>query len=183
MSYNPQVHHRQSIRLRKFNYAQPGFYFITICTAQRQMLFGHIADAEMHLNDLGRLAHQHWQMLPNHYPNLHLHDFIIMPNHMHGIIQLVGAQFIAPKNQKEINQGAINQGAINRAPTVGDIVRGFKARVTYTAHVQGILLGAPAWQRNYHEHVIRDEMTYRKIADYVRTNPQRWLADIYHAVI
>lgn len=170
MKYNPKIHHRQSVRLRNFDYSQSGLYFITICTVQRQMLFGEISNGEMQCNDLGKLVNQHWQFIPDHYPGTQLHDFIIMPNHLHGIIQLVGAQFIAPE---------LNQGAINRAPTVGNIVRGFKAKLTYAAHHMGIMPGASIWQRNYHEHIIRNEMSYQVTANYVRTNPQRWIEDIY----
>lgn len=173
MKYNPKIHHRQSVRLRTFDYSQSGLYFITICTLQRQMLFGEISNGDMHCNDLGKLVHQHWLFIPAHYPGTQLHDFIVMPNHLHGIVQLVGAQFIAPE---------LNQSAINHTPTVGNIVRGFKARLTCMAHRMGIMPAARIWQRNYHEHIIRNEMSYRAIVNYVRTNPQRWVDDIYCSI-
>lgn len=150
---------------------------------QRQMLFGEISNGEMCLNDLGQLVHKQWQSIPNHFLNTQLHDFIVMPNHLHGIIQLVGAQFIAPEFiAPEFVAPELNQGAINRAPTIGNIVRGFKARLTYAVHRLGIMPATPIWQRNYHEHIIRNEMSYQMIANYVRTNPQCWPEDIYSSV-
>ncbi len=136
MSYNPKVHHRQSIRLPRYDYSQPGWYFITICTYERRMIFGDIVDGQMILNGTGTIVEKYWREITSSYHQVNLHDFVIMPNHLHGIIQLVGAQFIAPNLDvgpnsdvaSELNKGAITQGAINRAPTVGEIVRGFKAR-------------------------------------------------------
>ncbi len=194
MSYNPKVHHRQSIRLRKYDYSQPGWYFITICTYERRMIFGDIVDGQMILNSTGKIVERYWCKITSNYRHLNLHDFVIMSNHFHGIIQLVGAQFIAPNldvapnsgivselNQGAISQCAINQGAINRAPTIGEIVRGFKARCTWAINKSIDMRGVPVWQRNYHEHIIRNQEAYSAITEYVRTNPQRWQEDTYHA--
>ena len=164
MSYNPKVHHRQSIRLRSYDYSQPGWYFITICTYERRMIFGDIVE-------------KYWREIISSYHQVNLHDFVIMPNHLHGIIQLVGAQFIAPNLDIAPE---LNQGAINRAPTVGEIVRGFKARCTWAINKNIDMHGVPVWQRNYHEHIIRSQDAYLAITEYVRTNPQRWQEDTYH---
>lgn len=189
MSYNPKVHHRQSIRLRSYDYSQPGWYFITICTYERRMIFGDIVDGQMILNGTGKIVEKYWREIASSYHQINLHDFVIMPNHLHGIIQIVGAQFIAPNLDvapnsdvaSELNKGAINKGAINRAPTVGEIVRGFKARCSWAINKNIDMCGVPVWQRNYHEHIIRSQEAYSAITEYVRTNPQRWQEDRYHA--
>lgn len=89
-SYNPDKHHRQSIRLKGYDYAQPGFYFITMCTHYRKRLFGEIMNGVMVLNELGNITHQYWQEIPNHFPHATLDEFIVMPNHVHGIIVIHG---------------------------------------------------------------------------------------------
>lgn len=91
MSYNPNIHHRKSIRLKGYDYSQAGLYFITICCQDRAHLFGEIENGEMILNEYGKIANQCWLEIPNHFPNAILHEHIIMPNHIHGIVELVGA--------------------------------------------------------------------------------------------
>lgn len=86
MKYNPEIHHRRSIRLKGYDYSQPGAYFVTIVTHQRQCLFGEIVNNEMILNDYGKIAAQCWNDIPKHFPNAILDEFVIMPNHIHGII-------------------------------------------------------------------------------------------------
>ena len=114
MNNNPEYHHRQSIRLKGYNYSRKGLYFITICVYKGQCLFGNIENQKMILNDTGRFAHQCWNEIPFHYPQVVLHNFIVMPNHVHGIIELkydtvgaqhfvphptsVGAQYLVPQN-------------------------------------------------------------------------------------
>lgn len=184
MSYNPKVHHRQSIRLRRYDYSQPGWYFITICAYERRMIFGDIVDGQIILNGTGKIVEKYWREITSSYYQINLHDFVIMPNHLHGIIRLVRAQFIAPNLDVAPNSDIafeLNQGAINRAPTVGEIVRGFKARCTWAINKNSDMRGVPVWQRNYHEHIIRSQEAYSAITEYVRTNPQRWQEDTYHA--
>ena len=86
MTYNPNIHHRKSIRLKGYDYTQAGLYFITICCQNRECLFGNIINGEMILNDAGNIANECWLAIPNHFPNVVLHEFVIMPNHIHGII-------------------------------------------------------------------------------------------------
>jgi putative transposase len=96
MSYNPNIHHRKSIRLKGYDYSQAGLYFITICCQDRAHLFGEIENGEMILNEYGKIANQCWLEIPNHFPNAILHEHIIMPNHIHGIVELVGANQYSP---------------------------------------------------------------------------------------
>jgi REP element-mobilizing transposase RayT len=86
--YHPEIHHRRSIRLQEYDYSQAGLYFVTICVQNRECLFGNIADGEMRLNEIGEIARNCWMEIPQHYPDTQLYDFVVMPNHIHGIIDI-----------------------------------------------------------------------------------------------
>jgi len=175
VKYDPARHRRRSIRLRGYDYSQAGAYFVTIVTRNRECLFGEVVEDLMRLNDAGRMVAQCWHELAAHFPHLELDEFVVMPNHVHGIIT-VGAQFIAPDDHGAINPGAINPGAMNRAPTgLGEIVRSFKAVATRRIRQAGVL--AFAWQRNYYEHIIRDEASLNRIREYIANNPLQWALD------
>lgn len=189
MTFSHDKHHRRSIRLRGYDYSQAGAYFVTICVQNRACLFGDIADGAIRLNDAGQLIQTRWDELPSHYPGVETDEFEVMPNHVHGIIVLtdrvVGAQFIATQFIAPHIGGAIpgkttpgaSKGAMNRAPTLGVVVRGFKARVT--AAVNGLrgTTGVPVWQRNYYEHIIRNDESLDQIRRYIVDNPMRWALD------
>jgi REP element-mobilizing transposase RayT len=189
MTENPARHHRRSIRLRDYDYSQVGAYFVTVCTHNRTCLFGDVVDGEMVTNDAGRIVQAIWKALPLHYPGVALDEFVIMPKHVHGIIVLdsgVGAQFIAPLG----SGGAINRAlttdalsASDRPPTLGDIVRGFKARSTrLLRRDRGY---QRVWQRNYYEHVLRDKGSLSRVREYISNNPLHWAFDrenpVHHA--
>lgn len=136
MNYNPKIHHRRSIRLKGYDYAQAGLYFITICTNHRQHIFGEVLNSQMILNDTGKVADECWQAIPQHFPNAILHEFVVMPNHVHGIIELttnsVGAKNISPRNPigaKDISPRQINEFK-SPSKTIGSVVRGYKIGVT-----------------------------------------------------
>lgn len=182
MSYNPSIHHRQSIRLKGYDYSQAGLYFVTLCTHDRACLFGHIENGEMVLNDAGRVAQQCWCEIPNHYPNVVLHEYMIMPNHVHGIVQIVSTVGDACRGDcrgdcRGEKFFAQCKGEIFFAPTrtIGAIIRGFKIGVTkwvrQNTNVQDV------WQRNYYEHIIRNELSYQHIAEYIVGNPAKWKDD------
>jgi putative transposase len=197
-TYNPNIHHRKSIRLRGYDYSKPGLYFITICTADRKCLFGKIVPVgvqkfeplqsindsemiegvenfqplrqEMILGDAGKIANTCWLLIPEHFPNVFLHEHIVMPNHIHGIIELkknpVGVENFQPlrnEYQKIIPH------------SIGSIVRGFKTGVTKWFRNNTEI--ANIWQRNYYEHIIRNEHSYNQIADYIIENPNNWEND------
>ena len=170
MKYDPDKHHRRSIRLKGYDYAQPGAYFVTIVTQDRACLFGAVADGEMELNNAGEIAKAAWNELPEGFPSLGLDAFVVMPNHIHGII-MVGAQFIAPTD----GLGVTNQGVMNHAPTLGNIIRAYKATSTRLIRQAG----TPdfTWQRNNYEHVVRDEESLDRIRRYILDNPARWEFD------
>ena len=160
---------RRSVRLQGYDYSQPGAYFVTVCTRGRECLFGSVVNYEMQLNDVGRTVWLVWQELPKRFVGITLDAFTVMPNHIHGII-FVGAQFIAPSHPT-----SAERGAMNRAPTLGEIVRTYKAISTRLIR-QSIKAGF-VWQRNYFEHVIRDDHSLERIRDYIVNNPARWDED------
>jgi len=145
---------------------------VTICARERECLFGEVVNGEMVMNEAGARVQAVWDELPCHYPQVRLDAFAIMPNHVHGIVMLttVGARFIAPSSTI----------APHPAPTVGEIVRGFKARCTRAINQMSNISGIRVWQSNYYEHIIRGEVDYNRIAEYISTNPQRWMSDTLH---
>lgn len=165
------MHHRRSIRLAHFDYASENSYFITIVTYQRQNLFGQILNDEVHLSRLGEVVRVNWLALPEHFPNSEIDEFVVMPNHIHGIINLFDDH---------------RRGTIYRAPTEGfgkpvkgsipTIIRTFKAAVTRDARRESIYL-APIWQRNYFEHIIGEILEYDQVIEYIHNNPRNWLMD------
>jgi putative transposase len=187
--YDPDHHHRRSIRLKGYDYAQAGAYFVTVCTHNRACLFGDIVDGSMRLNDAGQVVQEVWSTIPTQYPGIAIDAFVVMPNHIHGIIMIasttittpVGAQFIAPNSGSSDTPGTIGTtgaaGAMNRAPTVGEIVRAYKARVTVAINQRQGTRGVPVWQRNFYEHIIRDDDALDRIRQYIVDNPAQWAHD------
>ncbi|MBI5063165.1 MAG: transposase [Desulfatitalea sp.] len=183
MSYDPDRHRRRSIRLHGYDYSKAGAYFITVCTRRRLCLLGDIIDGEMRLNDAGKTVHTVWESLPEHYPNVKLDAFVIMPNHMHGIVWLVGAGFKPAPTKPAPTKPAITRPAITKpagtTPAakkhgLSEIVRDFK---TFSARQINSIYntaGTSFWQRNYYEHIIRDEESMNRIREYVSGNPAFW---------
>ncbi len=181
MTFDRNIHHRKSIRLKNYDYTQAGLYFITVCTQNRVTLFGTIIDGAMVMNAAGMMVADQWQALGNRFSSIKLHEYIVMPNHFHGIIELVGA---IPCGCP-IPCGCSDWVGTRPAPTVGDIIGAFKSLSTheYINHVKHHNwppFSGKLWQRNYYEHIIRNEAAYLKIADYIQTNPLQWLEDSYH---
>lgn len=214
--YDPNIHHRQSIRLKGYDYSQAGAYFITICTQNRACLFGFVGaplvgaqnddgvqnigdrnetdngnddgrmnnvgrqtgqpqigrpqghaptDATIILNDSGKMVETEWLKLTERFPNIELHEFVVMPNHFHGIVQIVDVSA--------------------SGKTVGDMMDAFKS-ITTVEYIHGVkTLGwekfnRKLWQRNYHEHIIRDEQAYQRISEYIIANPAKWKDDKFY---
>ena len=167
MKFNPKIHHRKSIRLKHYDYSQLGLYFITICAEQGHCFFGTIQNDNMALNDAGTMIDGQWCELPHRFPSVVLHEYVVMPNHFHGIIELAGAD-------------------TKPAATIGDLVGAFKSLSTdeYIKNVKQNNwrpFAGKLWQRNYYEHVIRHEESYLKIAEYIQNNPLNWQKDKYFA--
>ena len=246
MAYNPQIHHRRSIRLNGYDYSQAGLYFVTICCEKRLCRFGEIVgagftpaldgigqpqigqpqgfaptDAQMILNEFGTVSYNEWSKLPERFPNFVLDVFQIMPNHMHGIIMLndgdAGAGFTPAQNdavaqndttdktveagftpvldgigQPQIGQAQglplpnaddDNRATARIAPKIGDIVGAYKSLVANTCleiyKTKNETMGK-LWQRNYYEHIIRNEQSYQTISDYIINNPAKWKDDKFY---
>ncbi len=171
----PSNHHRRSIRLPEYDYAQPGAYFITICTHQRACLFGKIVDGEMLLNEMGRLVQYEWNKTQQIRPEIELDQFVIMPNHFHAIIWVHdgrGTARRAPTGESTPEQ--FGKPVVGSIPT---IVRAFKSAVTRQINFYRNTPGMPVWQRNYYERVIRNEVEMNAVREYIVNNPQQWALD------
>ncbi|MFH1077149.1 MAG: transposase [Pseudomonadota bacterium] len=182
--YDPDKHHRCSIRLKGYDYSQAGLYFITICTQNKLCLFGGIENRDMILNDAGQMVERQWQELIYRFDNIRLHEFIVMPNHFHGIIEFVGVPLVGTRNTGGTYNTGIGQPQ-GIAPTVGDVVGAFKS-LTANDYIQNVKqnnwqpFNQKLWQRNYYEHIIRNEKTYFEISEYIQTNPLKWQEDKYY---
>jgi len=191
-------YNRKSIRLKGYDYSQTGAYFVTICSKNNEFLFGKIIDEEMRLNDVGRIVQNCWNDLPLRFDSIELDEFVIMPNHIHGIIAIagaglgpnVGAGLALPESGAKIvgaglalpEEGAASRtptklGAASRAPTLGDIVGAFKSISAIKVNQMLSRSSQPLWQRNYYEHIIRDEESLNKIREYIMNNPLSWSTD------
>ena len=186
MKYDPAKHHRRSIRLKGYDYTSPGAYFITICTHQRRCLFGNILDKTMKLSGIGLLAQACWQRLPHHCPNVTLDEFIVMPNHIHGILFLDNGSFrdLAPaqgvlEGSKEPQLNAMSQQT-PKSGSLGAIIRSFKSVTSRRIGQFRDPPDCPVWQRNFYEHIIRNEAALHQIRHYIQTNPQFWQDDRLH---
>lgn len=173
MEYDPEKHHRRSIRLREYDYTTHGAYFVTICTYKWLNMFGKLRDGAMRLNSIGEMAADCWSDIPNHFEYAGIDLSVVMPNHFHGIFFLV-------------DHGG--EGTACRAPTVAGfgkpmagslstVVRSFKSAVTKQVNLYRKSPGSPVWQRNYYERVIRDEDELNCIRQYILDNPLHWDMD------
>jgi REP element-mobilizing transposase RayT len=187
MVYNPAFHHRRSIRLKGFDYSSSGAYFITLCVKNRTKMFGYIEGGKMILNAAGIAAQLCWQDIPLHYPFASLDMFVIMPDHIHGII-LINKFDTMPGNKfnmlsrPDCNSVANNHSPKTSAPeskrpkgtskTIGSVVRGYKIGVTkwFRQHT----LVESVWQRDYYENIIKNYDDLNKIRKYIINNPLKW---------
>ena len=178
--YDPNIHHRQSLRWRRHNYSSPGFYYVTVCIQGHRCLLGNVNSGVMNLNDAGRMVDAAWSQISIRFPTMQPDEHVTMPNHFHGIIQImdVGAPLVgAPK--------PAGRAGTRPAPTLGDTVGAFKS-VTTDEYIMGVhQLDWPRfqnhfWQRNYYDHVIRDQDELEKIREYIRRNPLMWTCDRYN---
>jgi len=133
---------------------------VTICSHARRCVFGEIIDETVHLHPTGHIVQAVWRNLPNHFTGVALDEFIVMPNHIHAIVVLTGER----------------AGAMNRAPTLGEVIRGFKARSSVERR-KSLGDNAVLWQRNYFEHVVRNDADLSRVREYIADNPRRWAED------
>ncbi len=166
--YNPEIHHRQSIRLKGYEYSRTGAYFVTICARNRECLFGDVMDGKMRVNAYGQTVADCWQWLSEQYVHVNVGEWIVMPNHLHGIIAMMddgrGGSRTAPTD------------SVKRKP-LGRLIGAFKTVSTKRINQMRATPGVPLWQRNYYEHIIRTDGELNRIRQYIRDNPMGWLED------
>ena len=170
MVFNPDIHHRHSIRLKDYDYSQNGAYFVTICAWSRECLFGDLVDGTMQLNEFGQVAADSWRWLSSHYSYVELDEWTVMPNHLHGIIVIHN------------HLGGSRTGGSRTAPTeiikpLGGLIGAFKTVSTKQINILRNNPGCPLWQRDYYEHVIRNETELARIREYIVNNPSKWEFD------
>lgn len=185
--YNSEIHHRRSIRLHGYDYTQVGMYFLTVCAHDHKCLFGEVMDGKMRLNDAGNIVADEWIITPVMRKNIVLDSFVVMPNHFHGIIA-IHDDCRGTMHRAQIQPDTKQEGAMHRAPTkeqfgkptsnsIPTIVRGFKSAVTKRINKIRATPGMPVWQRNYYEHVIRNDADLDRIREYMLNNPANWQKD------
>jgi len=186
LKYNPDFHHRRSIRLQHYDYSSVGAYFVTICTFERECLFGEVVDNDICLNGMGQIVQDEWLRTAEMRKNIILDEFVVMPNHFHGIIHIrdpVGAHCMRPDHKKRTDVERAHVGAPLRrrkSGSIGSIIAGFKSAVTKRINQLRDNPGAPVWQRNYYERVIRNDQELQSIQQYVVDNPAKWQEDENH---
>ena len=192
--FDPQKHHRRSIRLKGYDYSQEGAYFVTMVTWQREFLFGNIANQEMMLSQYGEIVQKWWQEIPVHFPNVETGAFVIMPNHVHGIIYIFEERRGTVPVPEDDGENSISQNddmsgenlggetpplrGFDGIPTLGQIVAYFKYQSTKEMNkADNTGTVTKFWQRNYYEHIIRDETDLQNKTDYIESNPRLWDED------
>jgi putative transposase len=194
--YNPKIHHRRSIRLKDYDYSKAGLYFITICVQGRKCLYGKIINDEMILNDAGKMTDGWWQKIPEKFPDILLDEYVIMPNHFHAIVENTGPNLYVHPNdivgadpRVRPDDGQTDGQTQGSAPTgsthLHSIIQWFKPMTTneYIRNVKNNgwePFDKKVWQRNYYEHIIRNEKEYLLIQNYIQNNPRRWNQDKFY---
>ena len=190
MKYNPDKHHRRSIRLKNYDYSQSGAYIITICTQHKECLFGDVVDGDMVLNEYGRIVESEWLKTPHVRPYVELDVFVVMPNHFHGILFIIKDEV---SQMSDNTNSAHGRGMMHHAPTTNKrefskpiahslptIVGGFKAAVTRQINRLRNTPGGTLWQPNYYETIIRSEYMLNTRRQYIASNPAKWDNDENH---
>lgn len=185
MKFDPDKHHRRSIRLKEYDYSQSGAYAITICVYNRECILGEVVDGNVILSPMGAKAREFWLAIPGRFENVRLDECIVMPNHVHGIIVVTG------KDTKAAEAGCVE--AVHAPPRpaprepsmrtqrrqmlIPMIVGYFKMNSAKAANLLRDTPGVPVWQRNYYEHIIRTEAEWNAVRQYIVGNPLRWHED------
>ena len=217
---NDFLDRKNSLRRPRWDYSDSGYYYVTICTKNRDLIFGDIKDGIMGLNENGMIVHEMWLQIPRHFKGVSLGEFVVMPNHVHGIVivdnpcDMLGAihEF---GTSDDIPSNVPVRGAINHAPTgkhiinfpmgtgglgvtnnmlgaihesplreqkrrkmlISKIIGKYKMQPAKRINQMRGMVGEPLWQRNYYDHIIRDDAGLENITEYIRCNPQMWERD------
>jgi len=172
MKYDPEIHHRRSIRLQGYDYSRAGTYYLTICTQNREYLLGEIVNGVLRLNDAGEMVSRWYGELENKFPDIQCDAFVCMPNHVHFIVVNVGADLCVRPEMVGEHTGSPLQRVVQwfKTMTTNEYIRGVKQN--NWSPFPGKL-----WQRNYYEHIIRYENELNRIRQYIIDNPARWGTD------
>ena len=215
MNYNPEIHHRKSIRLKGYDYSMCGAYFVTICVQHFECRFGKIENKKMILNDAGKMINESWLEIVSRFKNITPDEYVVMPNHFHSIIfindanaddkKIVGATLVvapvqsantgnragtrpAPTNANVMDANITNANVTVAPITLGDIISAFKS-ITTNKYIEGVKIkiypsfDRRLWQRNYFEHIIRNNESLNKIRTYIINNPENWDEDKFYSEI
>ncbi len=185
-----EQHHRRSIRLKDYDYTQNGAYFVTVCAHEKRCMFGHVVDGAMTVNAWGQVVQACWDEIPMHFPMVELDAFVVMPNHVHGIIVITDDgrdMTCAEINHMQNNISRVtNVGATHGSPlrpngpqrnSLGAIIGQFKSSVTRRINRLPNPPDHPIWQRSYYDHIIRTEESLNTIRAYVANNAAKWVED------
>jgi REP element-mobilizing transposase RayT len=183
MKFDHKIHNRRSIRSQRYDYSCSGAYYVTIVTYGRECLFGEIKNGATQFSDMGRIAYENWRAIPEHSPQVELGEFVIMPNHVHGIIVTQGEHIpvaptpIAPAhgNPIPVARAEIKPNNGLKRGSIGAINGAYKMSVTRRSQAE--LDGANIWQRNYFEHIIRNDDEHSRFQFYIESNPINWEED------
>jgi REP element-mobilizing transposase RayT len=195
MGYNREIHHRRSIRLKGFDYSSPGYYFITICTQNRECFFGRISQGMLKLNEAGKMIEIEWKNLTKQFNYIRLDSFIIMPNHLHGIINITGGPPFGSINEYYLNHEEItkNLNLIKNTSgtlknSIGRIIQRFKS-ISTVKYIESVRLHhwpffeKHLWQKNFHDHIIRNMEELKTMRRYIMNNPMKWESDKDNPII
>ena len=192
---NHQLPYRRSVRLQTYDYSQPGYYFVTVCTQHMKPLLGHITDGTMFLNKVGQLIQVTWRNLPARFTHVEIDQYVIMPNHFHGIIIFGNPELFTPditykakipvRFQKQHNKEKTPLSPIviananaktNQFTPLGEVIRTFKA--VATRNIRKTIMPNFSWQRGLYEHIIRNDKDLYRVQQYIINNPAKWTEDI-----
>jgi len=183
MKFNPEIYHRHTIRLQGYDYSSEGAYFVTICTQNHECLFGEILNNKMILNAAGQMITTILQQIPDHYPGNDIDEFVVMPNHIHSIIIVGAGPRVCPnKNVCPGPRACPGESGNHGGLPLPDIVSRIKTMTT-KKYSDGVIksgwqpFNGKLWQRNYYEHIIRNENELFQIREYVENNPANWETD------
>jgi len=171
---------RQSMRLQGYDYSTPGFYFITICTNQKECLFGGVVNGKMYMNECGVVALDYWKRIDTRYPNTIIHEHIVMPNHIHGIIEIVNVNpFVGAIHESPLQRNANPELYRNhrRKMLIPKIIGWYKMNTAKQINLIRKTPGTKIWQRGYYDHIIRNEESLFHIQEYIKNNPMNWNKD------
>jgi len=187
MKFNPDIHNRKSLRLEKYNYSSEWLYFLTISIKDKLCLFWEIKNDKIELFDAWKMVEKYWLELENDFRNIVLHDYVIMPNHFHWIIEIKYNDGKWIENNKRVNTRFTPTGGkfLYNKNSISSIIQAFKSKTTHQ-YIQWVydnnwnIFNKKLWQKDFYEHIIRNEDWYLKIVEYIRNNPIKWEEDKFY---